>query len=248
VKALRVVLVDDEAPARRRLTRMLEALGGVEIAGEASDADEALERVRELEPDIVFLDVRMPGLDGMSLARSAPELPPIIFTTAFAEHAASAFEVQAVDYLLKPVTRDRLAEAVRRARERVERSWAQLDLGGLAPRLASAGATTAAARVTASARGEVKIFVASEISRFFSTDKYTAFIAGGREYLTEESLNALEARLPGFARVHRAELINLERVRAMRRDAAGLTVELADGQQASVSRRHVAMLKARLGV
>lgn len=115
---MRVLIVDDEPPARRRLRRMLERMPGVEVCGEAGDGVEALERIAERAPDLVLLDVRMPGLDGIELARRGESLLPIVFTTAYDEYALRAFEVAAVDYLLKPIRAERLRGALERARER----------------------------------------------------------------------------------------------------------------------------------
>lgn len=244
---MRVLVVDDEAPARRRLVRQLEELGGVEIAGEAANGLEALDRIADCRPDAVFLDVRMPELDGLTLASRYSELPPIVFTTAYDEFAVRAFEVNAVDYLLKPVRRERLAAAVGRLRRR-----AGPPTGDVARALEAVAPSqpTAVPRVVAAHGGVVRLFDARTVTRFWSDAKYTVFRADGAEHLTEEPLGVLEERLSpfGFVRVHRAELVNLAEVRALETVDGAHVLHLSDGQTARVSRRMLAAINAALGV
>jgi DNA-binding LytR/AlgR family response regulator len=239
---IRALVVDDEEPARRRLCRMLRLLPEVEVVGEAGDGEEALEQARALAPDVLFLDVRMPGIDGITLAQSFTELPPIVFVTAHDSHAVDAFEVEAVDYLLKPVNPERLAEAVERLRTRGgDRRAAARALARLAP---------PSARVVTSGRGLVRFFEAAAITRFWAADKYTVFRADGEEHLTEEPLDALAERLAplGFLRVHRAELVRIAAVKALRAEDGIHEVELADGQAARVSRRSLPEVRRALGL
>jgi DNA-binding LytR/AlgR family response regulator len=245
VKAL---VVDDEPLARRRLIRMLERMPDVEVAGQAGDGVEALEAIRRLDLDVVLLDIRMPGLDGLTLASSADDLPPIVFTTAYNEHAVDAFEVAAVDYLLKPVRRERLASALDRVRSRSEQTMPS-QLRELLDRVTRTD-TPEPTPVTARAGGSVKIFDPREIARFSATSKVTVFRRDGREYVLDESLSSLESRLAdlGFLRVHRSELINLKHVTALRSQDGGSVVDLSDGQTATVSRRQAAELRRRLGI
>jgi DNA-binding LytR/AlgR family response regulator len=241
---VRALVVDDEAPARRRLARQLAELG-VEVCGEAEDGEGALRAARQLVPDVLFLDVRMPGLDGLSLAQRYAGLPPIVFCTAYDEFAVRAFEVNAVDYLLKPVRPERLAAAVEKVRARAEGAGASPGQGA-----ALAGLTPGNTRVVSAARGEVRFFDAGTVTRFWASEKYTLFLADGQEQLTEESLADLEARLGGlgFVRVHRGELVRASAVKALRSEAGGHEVELADGQVARVSRRSVESLRQALAL
>jgi DNA-binding LytR/AlgR family response regulator len=117
VKPIRALIVDDEAPARERLRRLLAGIESVQVLGEAVDGLQAVERIEALAPDLVFLDVQMPGLDGLAVIEALEDPPAVIFVTAYDEYAIRAFEVHAVDYLLKPYSRDRLAAAVRRAQD-----------------------------------------------------------------------------------------------------------------------------------
>ena len=245
---MRLLLVDDEPLARRRLARLLGRIPDAEVVGEAGNGEEALRRVRELRPDAILLDVRMPGLDGLSLARREAGLPPIVFVTAYDSHAVDAFEANAVDYLLKPVQLERLTQALERVRKRQNPEPEKL--GALLHEILSRRSQAPEVRVSARLGSTIRIFDAGEVARFRAEDRYTAFLHEGEEYLLDESLNALEERLAaaGFIRVHRSELINLRRVKALHLEDGALEVELTDGQRATVSRRQAGELRRRLGL
>jgi len=234
---MKVLIVDDEPPARRRLARMLADVPDVVVVGEAGDGESAVQLARTLQPDVMLLDVQLPGMDGVTLAQRTLGLPPIIFCTAWDAYAVKAFELNAVDYLLKPVRPERLALALERARSR--RPGAPV-LETLAP--------VSATRLMATTRGEVRFFDARQVSRFWASEKYTLFRADGEEHLIEESLSSLEQRLPSsdFLRVHRAELIRLSAVKSLSSDEDGAVVTLDDGQRARVSRRSLSAVKEAL--
>lgn len=239
--ALRVVIADDEPPARRRLARMLTEAGAVVVA-EAEDGPSALAMAQVHRPDVLFLDVRMPGMDGVTLAqRHGHELPRVVFCTAFDEFAVQAFEVNAVDYLLKPVRPERLAQALERVRGPASRA--------LAPVLDQLAPASQSTRVVSAGRGEVRFFEASAITRFWASEKYTLFLADGQEHLTEEPLSELETRLAplGFVRVHRGDLVRRSAVKALRAQDGVYEVALDDGQVVRVSRRLVDAVKRALG-
>ncbi|HZO11896.1 MAG TPA: response regulator transcription factor, partial [Polyangiaceae bacterium] len=201
-------MVDDEPVARRRLCRMLAEIPDVVVVGEADNGLDALAEIDRTLPDAVLLDIRMPGLDGLAVAKSRASLPPIIFTTAHDQHAVAAFEACAVDYLLKPVQRQRLERALARARlERGEHARVMKLLGELLDNQRGNEA-----RVVAREGDTLRVFDASRIPRFYASDKYSVFCSEGREYLLEESLNNLEERLSDFVRVHRGELVSLKHV------------------------------------
>lgn len=233
---MKVLVVDDELPARRRLRRLLGEIDGVTVVGEAACGRDALDAALRERPDLLLLDIDMPGLDGLALAAGHP-LPPVVFVTAHEEHAVRAFELEAIDYLLKPVSLERLRAALRRAAARVE-----------PPRPSPAAHEVP--RVISHERGQVRLFDARAIARFRAVDKYTAFVVDGVEHLTEEPLSALEERLGGhgFVRVHRGELIDLGAVEALWLDDDGHRIRLRDGQVARASRRLVASLRRRLGL
>jgi DNA-binding LytR/AlgR family response regulator len=245
VKAL---VVDDEAPARRRLARMLRELQ-VEVTAELENGEGVLRVLETQTVDAIFLDIRMPGMDGLTLARRYSDLPAIVFVTAYDQYAVNAFDVNAVDYLLKPIRPDRLATAVERVRTRqtADSLAIRRALAAVAP---SGGGAATMPRVVSSQRGLIKLFDAREVTRFWASDKYTQFLADGAEQLTEEPLGALEERLRehSFVRIHRAELVRADAIRALRLDAGGHTVQLSDGQSARVSRRALSTIKAALGL
>jgi DNA-binding LytR/AlgR family response regulator len=237
---MNVLVVDDEPIARRRLVRMLQAIADVTVVGVAEDGLEAITKVNALAPDLLVLDIEMPALDGVTLTQRVRPLPLVLFVTAHATHAVAAFDVHAVDYLLKPVQQERLAIAIDRARARLATSDA----------LAGADAAPPSTRVVSQAGGVARLFEASEIARFWAKDKCTLFTVNGEELLCDESLDALERRLAriGFVRAHRAELVNAHRVRALRTDSGGTHVQLDDGTLVAVSRRALAAVKSALGL
>lgn len=240
---MRALVVDDEAPARRRLIRMLLALPDVEIAGQLADGDGLLETVTTRGVDVIFLDIKMPGVDGISLAqgqrdaqagRLGVKWPPIVFVTAHDEYAVRAFEVAAADYLLKPVRPERLAAAVERVRNSSPTEVPE---------------RPACVQRVASAQGsDFALFEPSRITRFRAEQKYTVYQVDGVEHLTEESLSALAQRLAvhGFLRIHRSELVRLDAVKGLHMCDDRHEVELADGQRARVSRRSLAALRRAL--
>jgi DNA-binding LytR/AlgR family response regulator len=229
-----VLVVDDEAPARRRLVRMLREVPDVIVSGEAESGASALEAIERLRPDLLLLDIEMPELDGLALATRS--VPPVIFVTAHERHAIPAFEVDAVDYLLKPVRQERLVQALEKAARRIGVSTL------------AAESDPPAARIVTFDRGTTRMFDARKLTRLWSSEKYTVFFADGAERLTAETLSTLEKRLApfGFIRVHRGELIRASAVRSLQTRRGVLEAELEDGQIARVSRRSVAALKAQL--
>ena len=222
---MRILIVDDEPLARARLVRLLADVSGAVVVGEAGDGVAAREAIAALAPDVVLLDIEMPELDGMALAETG-ELPPVIFTTAYAEHAVRAFGVEAVDYLLKPVAKERLEEALERVRRR----------------------PPAPIPLTARCGETVRVVDARAVARFTAKDKYTAFTVDGEELYLDESLKTLEERLEraGFLRVHRAELVDMNAAVALHTRASGLVLELSDGSLVPVSRRMAASVRRRL--
>lgn len=237
---LRALVIDDETPARSRLTALLRELGQVEVVGEAANANEALRHIDELEPDLLYLDVRMPGMSGLELARHLGGLddpPAIIFTTAHDEHAMEAFEAEAVGYLLKPVRKEKLAAATERAQRLTGR---QLD------RMADAAPRT---HLSVRQRDGIRLLRLEDVIRLVAEQKYTTVHHTGGTDLIEDSLRTLEAELgQRFVRIHRSALVNLGFIEAVERDAEGhhLIRLRGVGEPMQVSRRLVAELKTRL--
>jgi DNA-binding LytR/AlgR family response regulator len=239
---VKVMVVDDEAPARRRLVRMLEQQDGIEVASEADSALAALAAIEHERPDLLLLDIEMPGLDGLALVARYAHLPPVVFVTGHDEHAIRAFELDAVDYLLKPVRQERLSEAIDRTRRRTRSAVESFRA------LPEGAASLMTPRVMTLSRGTVRLFDAGAITRFGASHKYTVFIVEGEEHLTEEPLSALADRLRphGFLRVHRAELVNRSAIRALHSSEGRHEIHLDDGQVVRVSRRQLAGLKKHL--
>jgi len=242
---LRVLLVDDEPAARDRLRQLLAAFEDVAIAGEAGDGEEAIERITSLKPDVVFLDIQMPGCNGMEVAASLPgPRPRIVFCTAYEQYAVDAFELHAVDYLLKPVTRARLKEAIERLRA----------LPGTATRTAIDSATKSAgawpARFLARTGSRYTVVPAAEVVCFLSEDGLTRLRTAGARYWMQPSLNELESRLDpgGFFRISRSAIVSLDAVREVHPlPGGGATVALSNGDKLEASRRRLASLMQKLG-
>ena len=213
---LRVLIVDDEHPARERLGQLLAEIPGTQLVGQAATGAEALELAARLAPDVVLLDVRMPGLDGIETARHLgvlEEPPAVIFTTAYDQYAVNAFETRAVGYLLKPVRRDKLAAALAQA-DRLTRP--QLH------RLAVAAGAPRRTHVAVRRREQVRVLPLEDILYFQADQKYTTVRHLQGEDLIEEPLRALEEELgERFVRIHRNTLINAAHVQGIERDAEG---------------------------
>lgn len=227
---LRVLLVDDERLARAELRRLLQAHPSVEIAGEAASALEAMAQIAALQPDLLLLDVQMPGGSGFDLLAALDHAPDVIFCTAYDQYALQAFEVSALDYLQKPVQAQRLATALARAGARVQ---------ALPP---------SAARKIFIKDGERCWFVAlADIMLFTSEGNYARVHFGSQQPLMPRSLNQLEERLDPaqFLRANRRQIVNLAHVKQVKANAAdGMELLLADGTRVEVSRRRAQQFKA----
>lgn len=214
---MRVLVVDDEAPARRRLLRLLAGLPDVEIVGEASSGTAAVDAIRRLAPDVVFLDIQMPEGDGFDVVTAiGPDaMPWTVFVTAFDEHAVRAFEVSALDYILKPFTAERLAVTVARLRERLagDRSAATR---AQAEGLRRVPATAEPLRHLLVDHGDRSLFLPIERIDWVEADRnYLTLVAAGHRFSLRTTLQALEARLDParFLRINRSQLVRLDAVR-----------------------------------
>jgi len=224
---VRILVVDDEPPARARLVGRLRDLGHDDVR-EASDASHA-SRARGEGVDVVLLDVTMPGMDGLSFA-ALHRLPSVVFVTGDGSHAARAFDVEAADFLVKPVTRDRLARALERARRHAA--------------LAAPHEATVRLRVL---DGERELFVdARRIEAFRAETKYVVFDDAGREHVVRESLDELERLLTEHVRVHRSHLVRVEAIAEISSTDDGARVTLQSGLSLPVSRRALATVRERL--
>jgi two-component system response regulator AlgR len=241
--SVRVLIADDEPRARERLRQMLAELPETECAGEAATGEEALALAAKTRPDIVLLDIRMPGMDGLEAARRLARLaepPAVIFTTAYDQHALEAFDVQASGYLLKPIRRDRLAAALERARRP-----SKAQIATLADAVGGERRTHVSARV----RDQLKLIPLGEVLCFIAEQKYTTVRHIGGEDIIDDSLRSLEEEFgASFVRVHRNALVALSQISALEREADGhCVVHLRHGGGSlQVSRRLTAEVLRRL--
>jgi two-component system, LytTR family, response regulator len=249
---LRAFVVDDERLAVDRLVRLLDATGRVVIAGTSTDPEDALERLRRADVDVLFLDIQMPGLTGFDLLQQLDRDLPVIFTTAYDQYALEAFAVNSIDYLLKPIDPDRL----NRSLDKLTRLSKELrpDVRALARELAAQLAPGRRLDRIASRVGErTTVLDVMRITHFFSKDKLTFAAASGREHVIDYTLSDLEERLDAkrFVRIHRATIVNTAFVQEL--DAwvdGGVIVRLKDEKKTelSVARDRVRELKERLGI
>jgi two-component system, LytTR family, response regulator len=251
---LRTLIVDDEPLARGRLRQLLEEEPGVEIIGECEDGVEALEAIRAQRPDLVLLDVQMPELDGFGLlaALEPGAMPAIIFVTAHDQFALRAFEVHALDYLLKPFDAERLQASLKRARAWLERRGSD-DLGARLSAVLSdlrGGGGRAQERLAVRSSGRVVLLKHEEIDWIEASDNYVNLHVGKESHLLRETMNSLEQRLPAdrFLRISRSTIVNLDRVRELQPLFHGeYSVILRDGTRLSLSRGYRDRLSLLLG-
>jgi len=248
---MRVLVVDDEPAARQRLAAMLEELD-VEVVGEAADGVAALAQARALAPDVILLDIVMPEADGFEVVRHlTPPKPLVIFQTAYSDHAIKAFEHEALDYVVKPVTRARLQQAIDRARRRLsDRGSTEVP----AALLARVEAVLAQSRPARKSRVLVRhgsghrALALRDVTRFTANDGLVSAVTSSGQFLTDYTLNELEARLPGaFIRVSRADLVQVDRIDRVASNGDGsATLTLTDGDVVRVSRRRAADVRRSL--
>jgi two-component system LytT family response regulator len=244
---LRVVMVDDEAPARRLLREYLEDTPGVSIVAECGNGFEAVKAVAEHEPDLMLLDIQMPKLDGFEVVELLERDLPIIFVTAHDEHALRAFEVHAVDYLLKPYSAERLAEAIDRARERIGRGDVPASLDDLVSDARPGGENLE--RILVRDGSDVRVIPVEQVDYIEARDDAVAIHTGGATHLKAQRLTILEERLDAkrFIRVHRSFILNIDRLRSIELYAKDSRIAiLSDGTKVPVSRSGYARLRELL--
>jgi two-component system response regulator AlgR len=233
---LNILIIDDEQPARDRLRRLLRNLPKCEVVGEAASSNEALECISALSPDVLLLDISMPGMDGMSLARVLQEggaSPAIIFCTAYQDQALNAFEVEAVDYVVKPVRIERLETAIEKARKYV----------------GTGRGSEEEQYVRSTVGGKVVLTPVHRVICLVSEDKYTTVTHEKGSTVIDESLTELEQKYPGlFFRVHRNALVSRKHLRGLERSTEGHTYALLSGteRKPEVSRRNISALRKLL--
>jgi two-component system, LytTR family, response regulator len=271
-RRLRALIADDEPLARARIEDLLGRETDVEIVGQAEDGVEAVEKIRSLRPDLVFLDIQMPGKTGLEVVSEigAERMPATIFVTAYDQHAPKAFEVAAVDYLVKPFDDERFTQALGRVRERMRlreveemtrRLLAAIKTPGVpepaaghstvsfpaaAPRL-ERGAT-AVLRIPVESRGQTRFVDVGDIDYITASGPYAELHVGGATHLIRERMQALEEGLdPGrFFRIHRSAIVQLDRIESLRRREGEVVVHLRGGVELPVARNRREELESRL--
>lgn len=257
------LVVDDEPLARRRIVDLLATRGEASVIGECATGGSAVESVRHLDPDLLFLDVQMPDIDGFEVlaALEPDERPLVIFSTAYDEYAVAAFEVHAIDYLLKPFSDERFDDALRRAldslgsrrvresHERVRNLLSQLGLKG--PRSGESGSVAYLERFAVPGRERHTIVEAHTVDWIEAARDYVILHADGQRHLLRGTMSAIEERLDPsrFVRIHRSAIVNVTRVRHLQTDANGTYVAvLASGKRLRVGRRYSDSALRRLGL
>jgi two-component system response regulator AlgR len=234
---LNILIIDDEAPARDRLHRMVDEMTECTVAGEACSGVEALDQIELLRPDVVLLDISMPGMDGMSLARilqDGDHSVAVIFCTAYQDQALEAFDCEAVDYLVKPVRSERLEKALTRAKRYLGDTREQ----------------EADQFLRSTVGGNVVLTSIDRVICLVAEDKYTTVVYDAGETVIDESLTELEQRFPlQFFRVHRNALVSMRHIRGLERTAAGHMLIILKGteRKPEVSRRNAAAVRKLLG-
>jgi two-component system, LytTR family, response regulator len=246
MSALTALVVDDEELARRALVEQLADEPDVAVVGECANGFEAVKKVAELRPDILFLDVQMPKLDGFEVLELLDARPAVIFVTAYDAHAIKAFEVNAVDYLLKPFSKERLRAALARAKERLG-APAREETGALAASARAPGEYLT--RLALKEGSKVVVLPVERVDWIRAQDDYVLLRSAGKEHLKQMTLASLEAQLDParFLRIHRSYLLNVDRLARLEPAVSGeKEAVLADGTRLPVSRAGAARLRELL--
>ena len=238
---MRILIVDDEKLARDRLRELLSDIGGYTVIGEAMNGAEAVEKTSELNPDVLLMDIRMPGMDGLEAAMHlmGMEQPPsVIFTTAYDQHALDAFDVNAVDYLLKPIRKDRLANALTKARKLTSKQLQEINH--------ARKDMPARTHISVHLRGNIRLVPVPDIIYFLADSKYVVVRTGAEEHLIEDSLVNLEKEFgERFLRIHRNALVATPFIKGIEKSPAGTWQINLKGveKKLDVSRRHTASVR-----
>ena len=233
---MRIVIADDEKLARARLRELISKIGDHMVVGEAVNGSEAVEKSMELKPTVLLLDIRMPVMDGLEAAMHVMSMenpPAVIFTTAYDQHALEAFEVNAVDYLLKPIRKDRLAAALQKARRTSMRQLRQLNQSQDEP--------AARTHISVHMRGQISLVPAQDIIYFMADSKYVTVRTSTEQHLIEDSLISLEEEFGDhFLRIHRNALVAVNYIRGIEKQPSGRWCVLLKSidDKLDVSRRH----------
>ena len=250
---IRTIIVEDEPLARERMLNLLETDDAIEVCAECGDGRSAVEKITELEPDLIFLDIQMPELDGFGVLAelSMPKLPAVVFVTAYDQFALKAFEVHAVDYLLKPFDRERFRAALQRAKTRIgsrQTSPTEENLRALIAEVRPE--SKAIQKIAIKSSGRVTFVKVEDIDWIEAADNYVEIHAGTAAHMLRETMTALSTRLPAekFVRINRSCIVNLERVKELQPMFHGeYTVILNDGTKLTLSRNYRTSLARLMG-
>ena len=240
---MNVLIVDDEHLARQRLRKMLSTTAEYQIIGEAETGEDALRKTQAAQPDVVLMDIRMPGMDGIEAASYINKLdnpPAIIFTTAYSDHALSAFETHAIDYLLKPIKQNRLRAALEAAKRVNKAQMSQLRVDET---------INAREKICVKSRGSLELIPIEEIIYFQADQKYVTLRTADQEYLIEESLKNLEEEFPTqFFRIHRNALVAQHMLNGLTKNSDGRAcIRFTDVDYLlEISRRHLPLIRKKL--
>lgn len=249
---LRTLIVDDEPIARQVLREELDQIGEVEIVGEAADGTAALAAIRLLFPDLIFLDLQMPGLSGFDVIKKLPSrgrIPMVVIVTAFSEHAINAFAAGAIDYLLKPISQDRLAQAVERAIKLHARPAAVAEQLANAQEIAESPHSRPVRKIVARSGDEYLLLNADEVFAFEADGDLVWIITAKTRYLATQSLKVIQNKLQNtsFRRIHRKALVNIDHVRKMSTlSSQRWLVTLSNNKEFIVSKRQVRSVRQLL--
>lgn len=249
---IRAFLVDDEPLAVKRLLRLLVATGRVEVAGTSTDPTEAIAKLNRKTCDVLFVDIEMPGMNGFEMLAQLDHQPFVVFVTAYSEHALRAFEVNSIDYLVKPVETAKLDRALNKLEGRLARSEIP-DVRSVAEQVLSAIRRRYPERIASRSGGKVAFVELSRVSHFYSKDKLTFAATDGHDFVVDHTLDQLAQKLDPerFVRVHRSSLVNLDFMgEAHTWFTGGMLLRLKDARKSeiAVSRDRVRELKQRLSL
>lgn len=244
-RTLRVLIADDEPLARDKVRRYLASESDIEIIGEASNGQEALELIEKLHPDLLFLDIQMPGLDGLTLLSYSKdrEFPYVIFLTAYEQHAVQAFELEALDYLLKPYDEERFAKSLERARKVLRQDQPVQSSSG-------SSSTPHLERLLVKEHGRLIPVQIQDVDHLSSAGNYVRLHCGATSYLIRDTLTRLEAALDPkqFVRIHRTAIVNIHRIHSLESLYGGdYTIKLSTGAKLTLSRNYTEHVMHLLG-
>jgi two-component system LytT family response regulator len=250
MKKLRALIVEDEAPARDLIKAFLKDHEDVELIGESDNGFDAVKMINSEHPDLVFLDIQMPKLTGFEMIELLDEVPEIIFTTAFDQYAIKAFELNAVDYIMKPFSRERFAGALEKVKERIQQKNPEPKVQKFVRQMKEKEEVSEIERIFVKTGSRIDVIPVAEIIRIEAQDDYVDIVTAKGKFLKKETMNYLEKALPGdtFVRVHRSGIVNINYIQKIEKyGKESSMVVLKDGSRVQVSKSRIKDLKNQLG-